>query len=186
MQTLGCSTWLNSKSEQGYIEEGLFDILSGTEANNALSIVIINGPLERCYDGFNSCSTRNGYEFIWRPVPNPDPIALWLCIGVAVNGQCGSAQVCDPAGCSTPGRLTGSVAGELCTVRYCCQSQCAPAERLNQAGITWQCGLGILTTAAGVITTIGGAFTGPGSVPLTIIGVGTTAGGVVLTVDSCI
>jgi RHS repeat-associated protein len=114
-------------SESNAIDEGLYESFVGTAAG---AIILINGPLERCYDGFASCSTRNGYELVWRPNPDPDPIALRVCHVMNGSGSCMQAERCVPQNCQP---VWESEATDMCTSRYCCSDQCAPTHPWNTA-----------------------------------------------------
>jgi RHS repeat-associated protein len=155
-----------------HIDEGLFEYF---ESSGAMGVLLIYGPIERCYHDFALCSVRNGFVVPWLPEPSPDPLALYVCqLGL---DDCRSAKVCQYSGCTYH---EDEAASAICRMRYCCVVDCADNLPLTPP---WQCGLGIfnLFLGAGALATtpeIGGwgaAF-----------GVGGIFTGTVLTYDSCI
>ena len=124
-----------------HIDEGLFEYF---EASGAMGVLLIHGPIERCYDDFTSCSARDGVRVQWRP--QPDPYAV-IDINTCLDPDCTRVWYCQAAtsGCVSEG---GATAQTRCHEYYCCQwgSDCAT----KLPNHPWECGIGILQIGLGV------------------------------------
>jgi RHS repeat-associated protein len=127
--------------EANYLEEDLYYYFEGS---GALGVLLIHGPLERCYDEFTSCSARNGVRVQW--LPEPDPFAV-IDISTCLNPDCTQVWYCQAAtsGCVSQG---GNQAQGTCQDYYCCPwgSECAT----KLPNVPWECGVGILQVALGI------------------------------------